>query len=79
MDVLTKRAFEIDEKLQVELVDDPRFRGVYLLFAQTADRTRARQIRDLLVSRAAKTRDHGLSDQFVRLFDQGPIETEQYK
>jgi HEAT repeat protein len=74
MDVLSKRAFDVDEELQVELVDDPRFRGVYLLFAQVADRALARRIRDRLVSRAAKTGDNGLSNEFVRLFDRGPVE-----
>ncbi len=74
MDVLTKRAFEVDEKLQVEFLDDPRFRGVYLLFAQGADRDLARRIRDRVVSRAARTGDNGLSNEFVRLFDRGPVE-----
>ena len=74
MDVLTKRAFEVDEKLQVELIDDPRFRGVYLLFAQAADREFARRLRDRLVSRAARTGDNGLSNEFVRLFDSGAVE-----
>jgi hypothetical protein len=66
-------AFEVDEKLQVELIDDPRFRGVYLLFAQGADRELARRIRDRLVSHAATTGDNGLSNEFVRLFDAGPV------
>jgi hypothetical protein len=73
-DVLAKQAFEVDEKLQVELIDDPRFRGVYLLFAQAADRSLARGIRDRLVSRAARTGDNRLSNEFVRLFDLGPAE-----
>jgi HEAT repeat protein len=77
MDVLTKRAFEVDDKLQIEFIDDTRFRGVYLLFAQGADREFARRIRDRLVSRAAKTGDNGLSNEFVRLFDRGPVKTEE--
>ena len=71
-DVVTKRAFEVDKGLQTELINDPRFRGVYLLFAQDADRLLARRIRDLLVSRAARTGDNALSNEFVRLFDEGP-------
>ena len=54
MDVLTKAAFEIDKTLQTELIDDPRFRGVYLLFAQHADRALAQRIRDRLVSARRK-------------------------
>jgi hypothetical protein len=69
MDVLTKRAFEVDKALQTDLINDPRFRGIYLLFAQAADRKQARRIRDLLVSRGAKTGDNTLSNEFVRLFD----------
>ena len=76
MDVLTKRAFEVDEKLQVELIDDPRFRGVYLLFAQDVDRELARRIRDRLVSHAARTGDNGLSNEFVRLFDRGAVQSD---
>ena len=69
IDVLTKRAFEVDKELQRELVDDPRFRGVYLLFAQAADRDQAQLIYRLLVSRAAHTGDNALSNEFVRMFD----------
>ena len=72
MDVLMKPAFEVDTALQIELIDDPRFRGVYLLFAQATDRETARRLRDLLVSRGAKTGDNGLSNEFVRRFDLGP-------
>ena len=72
MDVLMKPAFEADEALQIELIDDPRFRGVYLLFAQAADRDTARRLRDLLVSQSARTGDNGLSNEFVRRFDLRP-------
>ena len=37
--------------------DDPRFRGVYLLFAQAEDHGMARRLPDLLVSHGAKTGD----------------------
>jgi HEAT repeat protein len=74
MDVLMKRAFEVDKKLQIHLIDDPRFRGVYLIFAQAADRDFARCLRDRLVSHAAQTGDNGLSNEFVRLFDRQPVE-----
>jgi ribosomal protein L17 len=69
MDVLMKPAFEADPRLQIELINDPRFRGIYLLFAQIADRALARRLRDLLVSRAAQTGENGLSNEFVRRFD----------
>jgi hypothetical protein len=39
---------------------------VYLLYAQTAAMDIARRLRDQLVLRAAATRDHALSDEFVR-------------
>lgn len=69
MDVLMKPACDGNDALQEELIDDPRFRGVYLLFAQAADREVGRKLRDLLVSRAAQTGDNGLSNEFVRRFD----------
>jgi hypothetical protein len=71
LDVLTKPAFEAEPAVQIELLDDPRFRGVYLLFAQAEDRKMARLLRDLLVSHAASTGDNGLSNEFVRRFDLG--------
>ena len=66
VDFFLKLAFDDDPTLQVAHFDDPRFRGVYLLYAQTAAMDIARRLRDQLVLRAAATRDHALSDEFVR-------------
>jgi hypothetical protein len=66
MDFFMQIAFAKDEKLQLQHMDDPKYRGVYLLFAQTADVETARRLRDMIVHRAANTRDHTLSDEFVR-------------
>ena len=66
MDFYLKLAFDDDPAAQVAHFDDPRFRGVYLLYAQTAEVDIARRLRDKLVLRAATTRDHSLSDEFVR-------------
>ena len=66
VDFFLKLAFDDDPSLQVTHFDDPRFRGVYLLYAQTAPIDLAHRIRDRLVLRAAVTRDHALSDEFVR-------------
>jgi hypothetical protein len=81
MDALTKPAFDSDKHLQMDLVDDPRFRGVYLLYAQSEDRKTGQRLRLLLSSRAARTRDHTLSDEFIRRFELGetvkfPFETD---
>jgi hypothetical protein len=51
---------------QVAHFGDPRFRGVHLLYAQTAAIDLARRLRDQLVLRAATTGDHALTDEFVR-------------
>jgi len=53
----------------VEHMGDPRFRGVYFLLALLLDPEHARQLRDQLVVRAAKTRDHTVSDEFVTLLE----------
>jgi hypothetical protein len=66
MDFFMFIAFTGDEQLQLQYMDDPKFRGVYLLFAQTAELKVARRLRDFVVTRAAETRDHTLSDEFVR-------------
>jgi hypothetical protein len=66
MDYFMYMAFADDDTLQAEYMDDPRFRGVYLLFAEKAPLQRARLLRDLLVTRAAETGDHTLSDEYVR-------------
>ena len=44
MDVIMKPAFEANKGVQGDLIEDPRFRGVCLLFAQAADRKQARRI-----------------------------------
>jgi hypothetical protein len=60
---------------QIAHLDDLRFRGVYLLYAQTAAMDVARRLRDQLVLRAATTRDHALSDEFVRRLSLRDTET----
>jgi hypothetical protein len=74
LDVLTKPAFDADPNLQLEFADDDRFRGVYLLYAQAQDRKTARRLRTLLSSRAAHTRNHTLSDEFIRRFELGEVD-----
>jgi hypothetical protein len=59
-------AFAADDQLQIKYMEDAKFRGVFLLFAQTADLEVARRLRDFIVSRAAHSLDHSLSDEFVR-------------
>jgi DNA replicative helicase MCM subunit Mcm2 (Cdc46/Mcm family) len=66
MDYFMYIAFADDDDLQTKYMDDPRFRGVYLLFAERALLERAQLLRDLLVTRAAETGDHTLSDEYVR-------------
>jgi hypothetical protein len=66
MDFFMQIAFADSSQLQIKYLEDPKFRGVYLLFAQTADLETARRLRDLIVVRAAHNLDHSLSDEFVR-------------
>ena len=75
IDFFLKLAFDDDPTAQIAHLDDLRFRGVYLLYAQTAAMDVARRLRDQLVLRAATTRDHALSDEFVRRLSLRDTET----
>jgi hypothetical protein len=48
-------------------VDDPRFRGVYLMLASQWPVNQAKELRELLVVRASETKDHYLSDAVVQV------------
>ena len=48
-------------------IDDPRFRGVYLMLAPQLPPDQARDLKDSLVERASETKDHNLSDAVVQL------------
>jgi hypothetical protein len=50
-----------------ERVDDPRFRGVYLMLASLLPLEQAAELRETLVDRAAETKDHYLSDAVVQI------------
>jgi hypothetical protein len=55
-----------DERI-VKHIDDPRFRGVYLMLASQLPLEQARDLRDSLVDRASETKDHHLSDAVVQI------------
>ena len=58
---------------QEDHVDDPRFRGAYLLLALRLPLTDARLLRDRVNELAAASGDHILSDQFLRILkDRSP-------
>ena len=48
-------------------IDDPRFRGVYLMLASRLPLEQARELKDSLVDRASETKDHHLSDAVVQV------------
>jgi hypothetical protein len=52
------------EQRLVQHIDDPRFRGVYLLMALRSPLDFATWLRVRIADRAAETRDHALMDQF---------------
>jgi hypothetical protein len=56
-----------DSQRDTRHMEDSRFRGVYLLLVSLLPLDRARVLRDVLVERAAETRDHSVSDDFVKL------------
>jgi hypothetical protein len=49
-------------------LDDDRFRGIYFLLATKMPQDAAARLREQVVEHAAETRDHTVSDDFVRLF-----------
>lgn len=46
---------------------DPRFRGVYLLLATQLPFDEALQLREVLIDHAVETKDHTVSDRFIKL------------
>jgi hypothetical protein len=57
---------QADQRITAHL-DDPRFRGAYLMLAAQLPFEQARALRDTLVEYASETRDHFLSDAVVQL------------
>ena len=56
---------EENQKLE-EHINDPRFRGVYLLLATLLPYPEAWLLREKLLQNAAETKDHVVSDQFIQ-------------
>ncbi|OKH52190.1 hypothetical protein NIES2130_32545 [Scytonema sp. HK-05] len=57
---------EIQERVN-QHINDPRFRGVYLLLATLLPLDTALELRERLIEYAANTKDHTLSDKYVQL------------
>ncbi len=55
-----------DERI-LKHMDDPRFRGVYLMLASQLPLGQASELKEALVDRAAETKDHHLSDAVVEV------------
>lgn len=53
---------------QTEYLDDPRFRGVYFLLATYLSYEDAHSLREEIIQYAAETKDHSVSDEFIKLF-----------
>ncbi|RSL16922.1 hypothetical protein EDE15_2449 [Edaphobacter aggregans] len=67
-DFFLVKAFENDHGNRIgEHIEDPRFRGVYLMLASQLPLAEANELRDALVDRAAETKDHHLSDAVVEV------------
>lgn len=48
-------------------LDDPRFRGVYLLLALLLPVDAAQDLREILILRSVETKDHTVSDSFIQI------------
>lgn len=69
MEFFIVRAFLVPgAALAEQHLDDPRFRGVYLLMATQMPIESAAALRERLIMRAAETNDHTVVDRFVQLF-----------
>ena len=67
-DFFLVQAFEsVQDERILKHMDDPRFRGVYLMLASQLPLAQASELRDALVDHAAETKDHHLSDAVVEL------------
>ena len=67
MDFFLVQEFLDREELSEKHLDDPRFRGVYFLLAYKLEYESAMLLRERLIQHAADTKDHSLSDNFVRI------------
>ncbi len=66
-DYFLMQAFLAKDDRIPQHVDDPRFRGVYLMLASLLPLEQATELREMLVDRAAETKDHHLSDAVVQI------------
>ncbi len=55
------------ERLLVDRMSDPRFRGVYFLLATLLPLDAAKELREALIQYAADTKDNTVSNTFVQL------------
>jgi HEAT repeat protein len=74
-DYFLVNAFRAQESKRIlRYIDDPRFRGVYLMLASQLPLEQARDLKDALVDRAAETKEHNLSDAVVQLLKTRKLE-----
>jgi hypothetical protein len=66
-DYFLMQAFLASDERITKHIDDPRFRGVYLILASQLPLDQARELKETLVERAAETKDHHLSDSVVQI------------
>jgi hypothetical protein len=66
-DYFLVQTFEAQQERIQKHIDDPRFRGVYLMLSSQLPIEQARELKDMLVDRAAETKDHYLSDAVVEV------------
>ena len=57
---------QVQERIN-QHINDPRFRGVYLLLANLLSLNAAVELREKIIDYAANSKDHTLSDKFVQL------------
>lgn len=64
---IVKTFLGIGNQRPCEHMGDPRFRGVYLMLALLLPVNEAKSLREMLINYAADSKDHTVSDSFIKL------------
>ncbi len=69
MDFFIVKHFLNNKELPSKHINDYRFRGVYFMLANLMPEDESKILREELIQYAAKTKDHNISDDFIKLLN----------
>jgi len=76
VDFFLVQVFVGDIERQKKYIDDPRFRGVYFLLAICLPLPEANNLREELIQRSVDSKDHTVSDGFIKILRTRTVVTE---